>query len=90
MCTIHLRTQCLCLQSQVLLRILQTIVTPRSMHVDEISHMDVALLDCVLGGCLINLGYIVIRHMLSILGMVNRSLLYGSFITRMLKFFQVP
>ncbi|KAH9716076.1 hypothetical protein KPL71_021332 [Citrus sinensis] len=34
-CTIHFRTQCLCLQTRILLRIIQSIVLPRSGHLDE-------------------------------------------------------
>ena len=44
-CTIHFRTQCLCLQSRILLRFIQSIVLPRSGHLDEVSHMDVSLID---------------------------------------------
>lgn len=55
-CTIHHLTQCLCLQSRILLCILQATVTPKSRHVDEISHMDVTLLNCILRGRLLILG----------------------------------
>ncbi|KAH9685823.1 hypothetical protein KPL70_014116 [Citrus sinensis] len=47
-CTIHFRTQCLCLQTHFLLRIIQSIVLPRSGHLEEVSHMDVAMIDCIL------------------------------------------
>lgn len=90
MCIIHLHTQCLCVQSQVLLRILQIVVTPKLVYVNKIYHMDAALLDCILRGLLINLRYVITRHMLSIMGMVNCSFHYDDFITRILKFFQVP
>lgn len=68
-------------------RILQAIITPRSGHADGIYHNDVALLDCIPKRRPINLGYMIIHHMLSIPAMVNRSLLYGNFITRILRFF---
>lgn len=89
-CTIHLHTQCLCVQSRVSLRILQIVVTPKLVYVNKIYHMDVALLDCILRGLLINIRYVITRHMLSILGMVNCSFHYDNFITRILNFFQVP
>ncbi|KAH9716551.1 hypothetical protein KPL71_021497 [Citrus sinensis] len=89
-CTFHFRTQCLCLQTRILLRIIQSIVLPRSGHLDEVSHMDVAMIDCILRGRPINLGYSIIRTMLSILALITRSLSYGHFITRILKFFEVP
>ncbi|KAH9680653.1 Integrase catalytic domain-containing protein [Citrus sinensis] len=89
-CTIHFRTQCLCLQTRFLLRIIQSIVLPRSGHLDEVSHMDVAMIDCILRGRPVDLGYSIIRTMLSIPALITRSLPYGHFITRILKFFEVP
>ncbi|KAH9671118.1 hypothetical protein KPL70_017229 [Citrus sinensis] len=89
-CTIHLCTQCLCLQTHILLCIIQSIVLPRSGHLDEVSHIDVAMIDCILRGRPVNLGYSIIRTMLSIPALITRSLPYGHFITRILKFFEVP
>lgn len=89
-CIIHLCTQCLYLQSRVLLCIFQTVVAPRSGHEDEISHKDVALLDYILRGRLVNLGYTIIRHMLCSFSVVNCSLPHDNFIIRILKLFQVP
>ncbi|KAH9704714.1 hypothetical protein KPL70_011578 [Citrus sinensis] len=89
-CTIHFRTQCLCLQTQILLRIIQSIVLPRSGHLDEVSHMDVALIDYILRHRPVDLGYTIIRNMLSIPKLITRSLPYGHFITRILKYFDVP
>ncbi|KAH9716748.1 Integrase catalytic domain-containing protein [Citrus sinensis] len=89
-CTIHFHTQCLCLQTRFLLRIIQSIVLPRSGHLDEVSHMDVAMIDCILRGRPVDLGYSIIRTMLSIPALITRSLPYGHFITRILKFFEVP
>ncbi|KAH9763753.1 hypothetical protein KPL70_001275 [Citrus sinensis] len=89
-CTIHFCTQCLCLQTRFLLRIIQSIVLPRSGHLDEVSHMDVAMIDCILRGPPVDLGYSIVRTMLSIPALITRSLPYGHFITRILKFFEVP
>ncbi|KAH9672866.1 hypothetical protein KPL70_017899 [Citrus sinensis] len=89
-CTIYFHTQCLCLQTRFLLRIIQSIVLPRSGHLNEVSHMDVAMIDCILRGRPIDLGYSIIRTMLSIPALITRSLPYGHFITRILKFFEVP
>ncbi|KAH9762390.1 hypothetical protein KPL70_000794 [Citrus sinensis] len=88
-CTIHFRTQCLCLQTRLLLRIIQSIVLPRSGHLDKVSHMDVAMIDCILRGRPVDLGYSIVRTMLSIPALITRSLPYGHFITRILKFFEV-
>ncbi|KAH9750255.1 hypothetical protein KPL71_013814 [Citrus sinensis] len=89
-CTIHFRTQCLCLQTRFLLRIIQSIVLPRSGHLNEVSHMDVAMIDCILRGRPVDLGYYIVRTMLSIPALITRSLPYDHFITRILKFFEVP
>ncbi|KAH9657240.1 Integrase catalytic domain-containing protein [Citrus sinensis] len=62
-CTIHFRTQCLCLQTHFLLRIIQSIVLPRSGHLDEVSHMDAAMIDCILRGRPVDLGYFIVRTM---------------------------
>lgn len=48
------------------------------------------MLDYILRGHLVNLGYTIIRHMLSISSMVNCSLPHNNFIIRILKLFQVP
>lgn len=80
-CTIHFRSQCLCLQTRFLLRIIQFIVLPRSGHLDEVSHMDVAMIDCILRGRPVDLGYSIVRTILSIPTLITRSLPYGHFIT---------
>ena len=59
-CTIHFRTQYLCLQTRILLRFIQSIVLPRSWHLDEISHMDIVLIDFILRRRLVHLGYTII------------------------------
>ncbi|KAH9754083.1 hypothetical protein KPL71_015319 [Citrus sinensis] len=59
-------------------------------HLDEVSHMDVAMIDCILRGRPVDLGYSIVRTMLSIPALITRSLPYGHFITRILKFFEVP
>ncbi|KAH9658634.1 hypothetical protein KPL70_023569 [Citrus sinensis] len=89
-CTIHFRNKCLYLQTRILLRFIQSIVLPRSGHLDEVSHMDVALIDCILRHRPVDLGYTIVRNMLSIPKLITRSLPYGHFITRILKFFGVP
>ncbi|KAH9677495.1 hypothetical protein KPL71_025392 [Citrus sinensis] len=89
-CTIQFRNKCLCFQTRILLRFIQSIVLSRSGHLDEVSHMDVALIDCILRHRPVDLGYTIVRNMLSIPKMITRSLPYGHFITRILKFFDVP
>ena len=59
-CTIHFRTQCLCLQTPILLHFIQCIILLRLGHLDEVSHMDIALIDCILRRHSVNLGYTII------------------------------
>lgn len=51
--------------------------------------MDIRLLDCILKRRLVNLVYIILRHMLSTLGVNNQLLPYGSIITKILQYFHV-
>ena len=49
-----------------------------------------ALLDSILQGGVLNVGYIIIHHMLSTLCIAKQSLPHGSIITYILKHFRVP
>ena len=49
-----------------------------------------ALLDSILEGRVLNVGYIIVQHMLSALGIASWYLPFGSIITRILKHFRVP
>ena len=89
-CTIHFHTQCLCLQTRILLRFIQSIVLPRSGHLDEVSHIDVALIYCILRRRPVNLGYTIVQNMLCIPKLITHSLPYGHFITQILKYLSVP
>ena len=70
--------------------ILHHIVTPRKGHSDEVARMDVGLLDSLLDRRPINLGYVILRHMLSTPGVNHQFLPYGSIISKILRHFQVP
>lgn len=50
-------------------------------HAEKVICLDVALIDCTPRGHKINLGYIIIHHMLSISAITNRSFPYDSSIT---------
>ncbi|KAH9705040.1 hypothetical protein KPL70_011720 [Citrus sinensis] len=62
----------------------------RSGHADEVSRLDVTILDCILEERVLNIGYIILHHMLSTPSLVKRSLIYASIITRILEYFCVP
>ncbi|KAH9725866.1 hypothetical protein KPL70_008032 [Citrus sinensis] len=89
-CMLPFRSQLLPLQVRILYSILQHIVTPRKGHSDEVTRLDVALLDSLLTDRPINLGYIIVRHMLSTPVVNHRLLPYGSIITKILRRFKVP
>ena len=65
-------------------------MTPRKGHLDEVTRLDIALLDSLLTDRPINLGYIIVRHMLSTPAVNHRLLRYGSIITKILRRFEVP
>ncbi|KAH9745941.1 hypothetical protein KPL70_004261 [Citrus sinensis] len=89
-CMLHFRSQLLPLQVRILHSILQHIVTLRKGHSDEVTRLDVALLDSLLTDRPINLGYIIVRHMLSTPAVNHRLLPYGSIIIKILRRFEVP
>lgn len=51
--------------------------------------MDISLLDCIIKMRPINLGYVILRHMLSPLRVNYRLILYGSIITNIFKYLYV-
>ncbi|KAH9801181.1 hypothetical protein KPL71_000929 [Citrus sinensis] len=89
-CLLHFRSQLLPLKVCILHTILQYIVTPRKGHSDEVTRLDVGLLDSLLTDRPINLGYIIVRHMLSTPAVNHRLLPYGSIITKILRRLEVP
>lgn len=60
------------------------------MGFDEVTLLDVCLLDSIITGRMLDAGYIIIQHMLHVADSKSRSLLYSSIITCMLKHFNVP
>ncbi|KAH9667979.1 hypothetical protein KPL70_021252 [Citrus sinensis] len=89
-CLLPFWSQLLSLQIRILHTNLQHIVTPRKGHSDEVTRLDVGLLDSLLTDRPINLGYVIVRHMLSTPAVNHRLLPYGSIITKILRCFEVP
>ena len=88
--SLSFRSQLLPFQVWILHIILQHMVTPRQGHIDEVTRLDVGLLDSFIRRRHVSLSYTILCHMLSTPRVTNRSLPYGSIITRILKFFRVP
>ena len=78
------------LQVRILYITLQHIVTPRKGHSDEVTRLDVGLLDSLITGRRINLGYVILRHMLSTPVVNHRLFPYSNIISKILWHFQVP
>ena len=64
-------------------------ITPRQGHTDEVTRLDVGLLDSLIRGRQVHLSFTLLHHMLSTLALSNRSLLYGSIISKILRHFHV-
>lgn len=86
-CTLSLPFQLLPLQVWVLHGILHNVVTPHKGHAEEITHLDVGLLDCLLGKLKVNARYIILKNMLRTPRLLNILLPSGGVITRILKTF---
>ncbi|KAL9426824.1 hypothetical protein AB3S75_033579 [Citrus x aurantiifolia] len=65
-------------------------VTPRQGHTDEVTRLDIGLLDSLIRRRHVSLSYTILCHMLSTPKVSNQSLPYGSIITKILNHFQVP
>ena len=89
-CSLYFRSQLLPFQVQILHIILQHMVTSRQGHTDEVTRLDVGLLDSLIRKRYVSLSYTILCHMLSTPRVSSQSLPYGSIITRILKYFRVP
>ncbi|KAH9705438.1 hypothetical protein KPL70_011874 [Citrus sinensis] len=89
-CHLPFWSQLLPLQVRILHTMLQHIVTPRKGHSDEVTRLDVGLLDSLISGRPINLSYVIVMHMLRTPTVNHRLLPYGSIIAKILRHFEVP
>ena len=89
-CSLSFRSQLLPFQVRILHTILQYMITPRHGHADKVTRLDVGLLDSLIRGRQVHLSFTIVRHMLSTTAVSNRSLPYGSIISKILQYFHVP
>ena len=89
-CGLPFLYQLLPLQVCILHTILQHIITPRKGHSDEVMRLDVGLLDSLISDRHINLGYVIVRHILNTPAVNHCLLLYASIISKILRCFGVP
>ncbi|KAL6325068.1 hypothetical protein AAG906_022276 [Vitis piasezkii] len=62
-----------------------SILLPRGGHRDEVSYYEAFLVDSLLTGRRIHVGYVMMRHMMSCCESTTRVLPYGRFLTRVFK-----
>ena len=88
-CQSPLKSQVLPLQIKILYYVRHHLITPKFGHADEVNRLDAVILDYILEGRILNVGYVILHHMLSTQCVVKRSISYASIITRILKYFLV-
>lgn len=86
-CKSTLKSQALPLHMKILHNVLQHVISLKYRHGDAITYLDVYILDSILEGRVLNVGNIIVQHMLSTLCIGKRSLPFGSIITQILKHF---
>ena len=75
----------LTVMSRVLYHMICYILLPRGRHRDKVSYYEAFLMDFILMGKRIHLGYLMMMHMISYYESMTRVLSYGSFLTRVFK-----
>ena len=68
-------------QAMLFLLFVQHNILPRGGHKSEPSYMDLWLVDSILCGRKVNLGFLIIQHMANGLSSVNSVILYGMLLT---------
>lgn len=79
-CNCSFKSQALPLQVRILHSVLQHAISHKKRHGNEVRRLDVASLESILMGKKLNVGYIILYHMLSTPGIATWSLLFGSII----------
>ena len=71
--------------SRVLHHMIYSILLPRGGHRDEVSYLEAFIVDSILTGRQIHVGYLMMMHMISYVESTTRVLPYGRFLTRVFK-----
>ena len=71
--------------SRVLHHMIYSIILPWGRHQDKVSYYEAFLIDSILTGRRIHLGYLIMMHMISCFKSMARVLPYGHFLTRVFK-----
>ena len=78
-------THSLTVSSRVLHHIICSILLPRGGHRDEVSYLEAFLIDSILTGKQIQVGYLMMMYMISCCESTTRVLPYSCFLTRVFK-----
>ena len=78
-------THSLTMINRVLHHMIYSILLPRGGHRDEVSYLEAFLVDSIMIGRRIHVGYLMMMHMISCYENTTRVLLYGHFLTRVFK-----
>ena len=78
-------THSLTMISRVLHYMICFILLPRGEHRDKVSYFEAFLMDSILTGRWIHVGYLMMMHMISCCESTTRILPYGRFLTRVFK-----
>ena len=62
-----------------------SILLPRGRHRDEVSYLEAFIVDSILTGRRIHVGYLMMMHMISYVENTTRVLPYDRFLTRVFK-----
>ena len=75
----------LTVSSRVLHHMIYSILLPRGGHRDKVSYLEAFIVDSILTGRRIHVGYLMMMHMISCVESTTRVLPYGLFLTRVFK-----
>ena len=75
----------LTMSSRVFHRMICFILLPRGGHRDEVSYLEAFIVDSIMTGGWIHMGYMMTMHMISCVESTTRVLPYGRFFTRVFK-----
>ena len=76
---------CLTVPSRVLHHMICSILLPRGGHRDEVSYLEAFIMDSILTGRRIHVGYLMMMHMISCIESMTRVLPYDHFLTQVFK-----
>nr|CAN68671.1 hypothetical protein VITISV_032167 [Vitis vinifera] len=75
----------LTVSSRVLHHMIYSILLPRGRHRDEVSYLEAFIVDSIMTGERIHVGYLMMMHMISCIESTTRVLPYDRFLTRVFK-----